>query len=213
MRCSSRPTERTRIEADESDVCRVFAAMLDFAAEPVGSARERRLTGRSRASISLVARDPARHGLLCRCQGKPILIVSGTPAADGRRPRRAVARAGADCSAGGILYLVGGGDTLHSGQWFLDRMAEIDRRTRPHVPPRFLEECDALAAGGRRLAARRPLANLIPERFHCSGVALRGKATAGGRVLHARVLDYMRDIDLQEGAAVMVFLPEGATAG
>jgi hypothetical protein len=51
--------------------------------------------------------------------------------------------------------------------------------------------------------------NLFPERFHCSGVAVRGKATAGGRVLHARVLDYMRDIDLQEAATVTVFMPEG----
>ena len=31
----------------------------------------------------------------------------------------------------------------------------------------------------------------------------------GGRVLHARVLDYMRDIDLQDAAAVTVFMPDG----
>ncbi len=90
-----------------------------------------------------------------------------------------------------VLYLVGGGDTIQSGQWFFDRMAEIERRTLPHIPPRFIEESDALgrAAGISQRDAR--YANLFAERFHCSGVALRGKATAGGRVLHARVLDYM----------------------
>ena len=43
-------------------------------------------------------------------------------------------------------------------------------------------------------------------------MALRGKATAGGRVLHARVLDYMREIDLQDAAVVQVFMPEGRNA-
>ena len=88
-------------------------------------------------------------------------------------------------------------------------MAEIERRTLPHIPPRFLEECDALsqAAGVSQRDGR--YANLFPERFHCSGVALRGKATAGGRVLHARVLDYMTEIGLQDAAVVQVFMPEG----
>jgi hypothetical protein len=65
----------------------------------------------------------------------------------------------------------------------------------------------ARAAGISRRDAR--AANLFPERFHCSGVAVRGKATADGKVLHARVLDYMRDIRLQDAAAVAVFMPEG----
>ncbi len=55
-------------------------------------------------------------------------------------------------------------------------------------------------------------ANLFPERFHCSGVAVRGKATADGRILHARVLDYMRDIGLQDYACVTVFIPEKKNA-
>ena len=65
----------------------------------------------------------------------------------------------------------------------------------------------ARAAGVSLCDAR--LANLFPERFHCSGTAMRGKATADGRILHARVLDYMRDIGLQDYACVMVFMPEG----
>jgi hypothetical protein len=108
-----------------------------------------------------------------------------------------------------VLYLMGGADTIRSDEWFLDRMAEIERRTLPHVPPRILAECDALsqAAGISRRDGR--YANLFPERFHCSGVAVRGKATKDGSVLHARVLDYMRDINLQRAAAVVVFMPDG----
>lgn len=51
--------------------------------------------------------------------------------------------------------------------------------------------------------------NLFPERFHCSGIAVRGKASKGGHVVHARVLDYMRDIGLQNQAVIMVFQPKG----
>ena len=124
--------------------------------------------------------------------------------------RSCATRRGSSPSA--CLYLVGGGDTLRSGTWFLDRMAEIERRALPHVPPRFLEECDALsrAAGVSERDGR--YANLFPERFHCSGVALRGKATAGRKVLHARVLDYMSEIGLQDAAVVQVFMPEGRNA-
>jgi hypothetical protein len=161
--------------------------------------------------IELVARDPAGCGLLCQTQGKTILIVAGTPeqmgTAHGRllgaQARRLVDR---------VLYLVGAGDSIQSGTWFLDRMEEIHRRTLPHTPQRFLAECDALAAtvGVRERDGR--YANLFPERFHCSGVAVRGNASKDGAVVHARVLDYMRDIRLQNCAAVVVFMPKGYNA-
>ncbi len=70
-------------------------------------------------------------------------------------------------------------------------------------------ECDALARAAWLSVRDGRAANLFPERFHCSGVAVCGKATIDGKVLHARVLDYMRDIRLQDAAVVTVFMPEG----
>lgn len=167
--------------------------------------------GRPMPPLELVARDPDGYGLLARSQGKTFLIVSGTPEQMGRahgallgeQVKKLVER---------VVYFVGGADSVDSGVWFLDRMAEIERRAGPHIPDRFIRECDALsaAAGVSRRDGR--YANLFPERFHCSGVAVRGKASVGGRVLHARVLDYMRDIRLQEHALVAVFVPEGRNA-
>ena len=161
--------------------------------------------------LDVVARDPAGHGLLLESQGKTILIVSGTPQQMGtahgtllkQQARNLVDR---------VVYMVGGVDSIQSGKWFLDTMEEIQRRTLPHVPERFFVECDALsdAAGVDRRDGR--YANLFPERFHCSGVAVRGKAALDGRVIHARVLDYMRDINLQSYAAVVVFIPQGRHA-
>jgi hypothetical protein len=170
------------------------------------------LTGRVLAEpIEITARDPAGHGLLCRAQGKTLLLVGGTPeqmgAAHGHllaeKARQLVQR---------VVYAVGAADSVRTGQWFFDRMAEIERRTTPYIPPRFFAECDALARAAGVSVRDGRAANLFPELFHCSGVAVRGKATADGRVLHARVLDYMRDIHLQRGATITVFMPQGRNA-
>ena len=201
------PAGLERQEVESADVARVFSALLDFAVD-YGAGRGRPAVNPNDKAIAVIARDPAGHGLLCRTQGKTILLVSGTPAQMGAA-HGALLRGPAQKLTQRVLYLVGGGDTLRSGQWFLDRMADIERRTVPHIPPRFLEECDALARAAGVSQRDGRYANLFPERFHCSGVALRGKATAGGRVLHARVLDYMREIDLQEAAVVVVFMPDG----
>ena len=159
-------------------------------------------------SLEIITRDPEGHGMLCQLEGKSILLVDGTPEEMGRAHGTLLA-AKAKMLTERVLYLVGGIDTLQGDKWFLDRMAEIERRTLPHMPQRFLAEIDAAAraAGIAQRDAR--YANLFPERFHCSGVAVRGKASKDGRVYHARVLDYMRDINLQGAAAVVVFMPKG----
>ena len=159
-------------------------------------------------ALRLIARDAGGCGLLCQSQGKTVLFVDGTPEQMGAA-HGSLLREKARDLVERVLYLVGGVDTSASGKWFLDRMAEIQRRTLPHIPPRFFAECDALAQAAGVSQRDGRYANLFPERFHCSGVAVRGKATAGGRVLHARVLDYMRDIDLQDAATVTVFMPDG----
>jgi len=161
--------------------------------------------------LDIVARDPAGHGLLCTTQGKTILMVHGTPEQMGAAHGRLLA-AEVRFLVQRILYVVGAADSVQSGKWFFDTMAEIQRRTEPYIPKRFLAECDALsqAAGISQRDGR--FANLFPERFHCSGVAVRGKASKNGRVIHARVLDYMRDIGIQDVAVVVVFMPEGYNA-
>ncbi|MBN2021936.1 MAG: hypothetical protein JW809_04015 [Pirellulales bacterium] len=159
--------------------------------------------------LTVVGRAP--HGLLATGQGKRFLFVEGTPAEMGTA-HGTLAGPLARKLTETVLYVVGAGESLHSGRWFMDTMAEIEQRTGPHIPKRFIEECDALsdAAGVPRRDGR--YANLFPERFHCSGIAVRGKATQDGRVLHARVLDYMSDVNLQAGATVVVFMPTGRHA-
>lgn len=158
--------------------------------------------------LEIVARDPAGHGLLARSQRKTLLFVEGTPEQMGAAHGALVGPL-AKKTAERVLYVAGTGDSVLTGEWFFDRMQDIERRTGPHLPPRFVAECDALARAAGISVRDAHYANLFPERFHCTGVALRGKATVGGKILHARVLDYMRDIKLQDAAVVQVFLPQG----
>lgn len=160
--------------------------------------------------IRLLARDTDGHGLLCRARNKTVLIVSGTPeemgAAHGRLLRNWV-----NGVAQKTMYLVGAGYTVSKNDWFFDRMDEVLTRTKPHTPERFLREIDALSAAAGLSTRDGRVANFFPEMFHCSGFAVRDGATKDGQILHARVLDYMRDIRLQDYACVQLFIPSDPT--
>jgi isopenicillin-N N-acyltransferase like protein len=109
-------------------------------------------------------------------------------------------------------YLVGGYYSLAKDTWFITHLEEIEKRCAPFVPERFVAETNALAEAAGLPARTLRLTNLIPEQFHCSGVAVRGKASKEGQVLHARVLDYMTEVGLQKQALLQVFMPEGRNA-
>ena len=139
---------------------------------------------------------------------KYCMVVAGSPARMGAAHGRLM-RLFARRLVERVVYGIGAAEAVANGTWLPDTLAEIEKRTLPHIPPRFIEECDTMsdAIGISRRDGR--YANLFPERFHCSGFAVRGTASVGGQILHARVLDYMRDIALQRYATVQIFLPDG----
>jgi hypothetical protein len=160
--------------------------------------------------IRILNRDPEGNGLLCRTRKKTVLIVSGTPEQMGRAHGRLM-RNWIHGVCNKTAYLVGMAYSVTKDDWFFERMDEVMARTKPHTPERFLREIDAMskAAGISERDGR--VANFFPEMFHCSGFAVRNSATKDGRILHARVLDYMRDIHLQTFACVQVYLPSDPT--
>lgn len=163
--------------------------------------------GQPAAEMRIVARDPGGHGLRCGYSGKTILMLSGTPAEMGTAHGLLVG----DWIKGlatGAMYLVGAGYSVNKSDWFFERMDEVMQRTAPFTPERFLLECDAMAKACGISTRDARVANFFPEMFHCSGFAVRGTATRDGRVLHARVLDYMRNINLQKYATITLFMPD-----
>lgn len=159
------------------------------------------------AELKIIERDPQGNGMLCQLGTRRVLFTSGTPEQMGAAHGRLLADLIPNVTPR-TMALVGMGHAIRKGEWFYDRIEEIIRRSSPYTPERFLIECRAMgrAAG---ISERDALhANFFPELFHCSGVAVRNSATADGRVIHARVLDYMRDINLQKYTVLQVFVPE-----
>ncbi len=199
------PPQGLRVKkVSAADLASMFNATVNLAVESVRTFPSAPLSN----SAKIVGRDLAGHGFLTELHGKRLLFVQGTPqqmgAAQGTLLRPAMTRL-----MERVVYGMGAVDTVSSGTWWFDRVDEIGRRTGSYLPARFLTECDAMAKAAGISVRDARAANLFPERFHCSGVAVRGKATLGGHVLHARVLDYMTEIGLQNHACVTVFLPEG----
>lgn len=156
--------------------------------------------------------DVVRHaengkGMLCRLENKKlILLVEGSPeemgAAHGQLLKTEI-KGMREC-----VFVAAAGYLVRKDDWFFTRIEEVIRRTAPYTPERFVRECDAMSrAAGVSIADGRHM-NFFPEMFHCSGVAVCNSASAGGQLIHARVLDYMSSIGLQDYSTVMVFLPE-----
>lgn len=111
-----------------------------------------------------------------------------------------------------IVYGVGVGSSFPKGRWFFGEIEEAQGLLEPFVEERYLREMDALAAAAGVHPQEARLANFFPELFHCSGFALHGKATAGGRMFHGRILDYLRGLGLEQNAVVMVVEPDEGNA-
>lgn len=103
----------------------------------------------------------------------------------------------------GLLY------SFKKGEWFPDAARKLVERQRPFIAPAYFEEMRGLAEGSGVSLDLIQMANIFPEFFHCSGVAVMGDATVNGELLHARVLDYMVGIGLQDYAMVMAIARTG----
>ena len=150
-------------------------------------------------------------GMLCKLDGaRNVLFLEGTP------ERMGTAHGTLVKSELPKMYqrvmLVAAGYALTQNAWFFDRIDDAARRTRPYVPDRFYDEMNAMARAADMTPDQIRQINVFPELFHCSGIAVAGKATKDGRVRHVRVLDYMRDIGLQRFASLIVYRPQGRNA-
>lgn len=109
-----------------------------------------------------------------------------------------------------VVFGVGFYYSLEKSRWFLNDATKLVERQRPFIAPEYFEELRGLADGAGLPLALVQAANIFPEFFHCSGAAVFGKATKGGTLLHARVLDYMTEAGLQDEAVLMAVEREGA---
>ena len=139
--------------------------------------------------------------------GTKVLFLKGTPEEMGRQHGQLMRREVRDLVAK-ILYGVGVGSSFEKGRWFFGEIEEAQARTAPFIDERYLREMDAIATAASLDREEVRLANFFPELFHCSGFAVYGEATVGGRIYHGRVLDYLRGVGLEPNAVVIVHQPD-----
>lgn len=139
--------------------------------------------------------------------GTKVLFLKGTPEQMGEQ-HGTLLKAEVQNLVDRVLYGVGVSSSFAKSRWFFGEIEEAQSRFGKFVDPRYTREMDAMAsaAGLEREEAR--LANFFPELFHCSGFALFGDATTGGRIFHGRVLDYMKGVGLEQSAVVIVHQPD-----
>lgn len=140
-----------------------------------------------------------------------VMFLQGTPEQMGEQHGRLLAPQIKEVVTH-ILYGIGVGSSFKKGRWFFGEIEEAQRRLNPFIDARYLREMDALAlaAGMEREEIR--LANYFPEMFHCTGFALFNEATAGKKIFHGRILDYLSGVGLEQNAVVIVSRPEVGNA-
>ncbi|MEO6751691.1 MAG: C45 family peptidase, partial [Chthoniobacteraceae bacterium] len=150
-------------------------------------------------------------GRLEMVDGTRVLFLKGTPEEMGRQHGTLLKKEVHDL-VDRVLYGVGVGSSFEKGRWFFGEIEAAQARLAPFIDGRTLREMDAiaLATGNDREEIR--LANFFPELFHCSGFALFGEATVGGKMFHGRVLDYLRGVGLEQNATVIVTQPDEGNA-
>ena len=163
------------------------------------------LLGPATGARQLIAKHGA--GRLEMHDGTRVLFLKGTPEEMGTQHGTLLKKQIADLISR-VVYGIGVGSSFEKGRWFFGEIEQCESRIGKFIDPRYLREMDALALASGHSAQEARLANFFPELFHCSGFALLGNATQGGRIFHGRILDYMKGIGLERNAVVTVYQPE-----
>jgi hypothetical protein len=148
------------------------------------------------------------HGELRWIEGQRVALLHGTPEEIGRA-HAALLKPEAMRCIDSVLYGFGLAQTISTGRWFREDLDRAYARLKPFIPERHLVETRALAQALDMDEHLIEVLNVFPELFHCSGFAVFGSATEGGKLYHGRVLDYMTTIGLQDAATTFIIAPTG----
>lgn len=157
----------------------------------------------------VVAREG--NGRLEVVDGTRVLVLKGTPEEMGHQ-HGVLLKKDVRRLVDHILFGVGVGSSFDKGEWVFGEIEAAQQRLSPFMDERYLREMDSLASAAGLPREEVRLANFFPELFHCSGFAVFGKATVGGRLYHGRILDYLRGMGLEQSAVVMVLQPDRGNA-
>jgi hypothetical protein len=206
------PAERWKLKAGTGDKVESVALshLTRFLAVAPGMLGEKiPKLGPATGERRVVARDG--NGRLEMVDGTRVLFLQGTPEEMGRQ-HGALMRKEVANLVNHVLYGVGVGSSFDKGRWFFGDIESAQARLEPFMDARYFREMDALAAAAGLPREEVRLANFFPELFHCSGFAVFGQATVGGKMYHGRILDYLRGMGLEQNATVFIVKPDQGNA-
>lgn len=181
--------------------------LILFATASLSVAEERRIiTGDAGKTVARCG-----QGWLETINGYPVLHLKGTPYEMGYQ-HGALMKQHVRQNLDYLMNVKGGKALVEFGGVKVkpaDLIRTIVSIQRPHVPKKYFEEMQGVAAGAEVNYDNVRMTNFIPELFHCSGFAVMNSATKDGTLYHGRVLDYATDWRLQEHAVVIVAEPDG----
>ena len=148
------------------------------------------------------------HGELRWIDDHRVVLLQGTPEQIGRAHGQLLKTEAERC-VDSVLHMFGIVQTINTGRWFKHDLQAAYTRLEPHIPQDHKTETIALAEAVGWEPKVAQLVNIFPELFHCSGFAVFGKATKGGKLYHGRVLDYMTTIGLQDSATTFIVAVDG----
>lgn len=157
----------------------------------------------------IVAREG--KGYLEKIDGQLVLHLKGTPYELGFQHGKLLA----DLVKSNLKNIIDNqSEEGKSKEYLMYKMLRggMHNQLKKHIPERFLEEMKGLAEGSGLPFDDILAGNLFSEAFHCSGIALMGKATHDGSLYHTRILDYMTNAGLQDHAVLMMVEPDGLNA-
>ena len=148
------------------------------------------------------------HGELRWIDGHRVVLLEGTPEQIGTAHGELLREESIRCMDS-VLCSFGTAQTILNGRWFRHDLEQAYARLAPHIPDHHKVETRALAKSLQLDPRMVEAGNVFPEMFHCSGFAVFGSATQGGKLYHGRVLDYMTTIGLQDAATTFIVAPTG----
>ncbi|MBS0206554.1 MAG: peptidase C45 acyl-coenzyme A:6-aminopenicillanic acid acyl-transferase [Planctomycetes bacterium] len=148
------------------------------------------------------------HGELRWIDGHRVVLLEGTPEQIGKAHGELLHDEAIRC-VDSVLYSFGTAQTIQTGRWFRHDLENAYFRLMKFIPEDHKRETRALALSLNLDPKLAEVVNVFPEMFHCSGFAVFGSATEGGKLYHGRVLDYMTTIGLQDAATTFIVAPAG----
>ncbi|MFN7842796.1 MAG: C45 family autoproteolytic acyltransferase/hydrolase, partial [Pirellula sp.] len=154
-----------------------------------------------------IKEQTVENGKLLSIDGQRVALLWGSPEEIGTAHGKLLKDETVRC-IDSVIYGFGAVQTIATGKWFRSELENAYQRLSPYIPERHKRETRALAASLGIDGKLLEVVNVFPELFHCSGFAVFGSATEGGKLYHGRVLDYMTTIGLQDAATTFIVAPD-----